>query len=92
MRRNESRLFALNQSDWPPLVDIKKMLSEKALTKVVVWTFEQTMYPCDVVEWLLYSFASLRIVEHNLACSDSSDSVSICQNTVAPSQCLDVPT
>jgi len=75
MRGNECRLFALNQSDWFMLVGIKKMLSEKALTKVVVWAFEQTMYPCDMLESLLYSLASLRIVEHNLACSDSSSSV-----------------
>lgn len=49
MRGNECRLFALNQSDWFMLVGIKKMLSEKALTKIVVWAFEQTMYPCDMV-------------------------------------------
>ncbi len=44
MRGNDCRLFALNQSDWFILVSIKKMLSEKTLTKVVVWAFEQTMY------------------------------------------------
>ena len=75
MRGNECRLFALNQSDWFLLVGIEKMLPEKALTKVVVCAFEQTMYPCDVVERLSYSLASLWIVEHDLTCSDSSDSV-----------------
>lgn len=59
MRGNNCRLFALNQSDWFMLVGIKKMLSEKALTKVVVWAFEQTMYPCDM--WLNGCFTRLPV-------------------------------